>query len=123
MSGAGQVNINGHDNTLQIKNVAYNDSGSYVCMATSILGKAQKTVKLTVEGDADNGNTWCRASFIGKQSYTLRVTADSPSFLPENRELPLPLKIFQPSPPPSSLPGDKQTPVISSLQSVYIINL
>ena len=27
MSGAGQVNINGHDNTLQIKNVAYNDSG------------------------------------------------------------------------------------------------
>ena len=57
MSGAGQVNMNGHDNKLQIKNVAHNDSGSYVCMATSILGKAQKTVKLTVEGDADNGNT------------------------------------------------------------------
>ena len=57
MSGAGQVSINGHDNKLQIKNVAYNDSGSYVCMATSILGKAQKTVKLTVEGDPDNGNT------------------------------------------------------------------
>ena len=57
ISGVGQVNMNGHDNTLQIKNVAYNDSGSYVCMATSILGKAQKTVKLTVEGDADNGNT------------------------------------------------------------------
>ena len=57
MSGAGQVNMNGHDNTLQIKNVAHNDSGSYVCVATSILGKAQKTVKLTVEGDADNGNT------------------------------------------------------------------
>ena len=121
MSGVGQVNMNGHDNKLQIKNVAYNDSGSYVCVATSILGKAQKTVKLTVEGDADNGNTWCRASSIGKQSYTPLVTADSPSFLPENRELPL--KIFQPSPPPSSLPGDKQTPVISSLQSVYIINL
>nr|XP_058970725.1 uncharacterized protein LOC131797121 [Pocillopora verrucosa]XP_058970726.1 uncharacterized protein LOC131797121 [Pocillopora verrucosa]XP_058970727.1 uncharacterized protein LOC131797121 [Pocillopora verrucosa] len=49
MSGAGQVNINSHDNTLQIINVAYNDSGSYVCVATSILGKAQKTVKLTVE--------------------------------------------------------------------------
>ena len=44
--------MSGHDNTLQIKNVAYNDSGSYVCVATSILGKAQKTVKLTVEGDA-----------------------------------------------------------------------
>ena len=57
MSGAGQVNMSGHDNTLQIKNVAYNDSGSYVCMATSIMGKAQKTVKLTVEGDADHGNT------------------------------------------------------------------
>ena len=57
MSGVGQVNMNGHDNTLQIKNVAYNDSGSYVCVATNILGKAQKTVKLTVEGDADNGNT------------------------------------------------------------------
>ena len=57
MSGAGQGNMNGHENKLQIKNVAYNDSGSYVCMATSILGKAQKTVKLTVEGDADNGNT------------------------------------------------------------------
>ena len=57
MSGAEQVNMNGHDNTLQIKNATYNDSGSYVCMATSILGKAQKTVKLTVEGDADNGNT------------------------------------------------------------------
>ena len=57
MSGAGQVNMNGHDNTLQIKNATYNDSGSYVCMTTSIMGKAQKTVKLTVEGDADNGNT------------------------------------------------------------------
>ena len=57
MSGAGQVNMDGHDNTLQIINVAHNDSGSYVCVATSILGKAQKTVKLTVEGDADNENT------------------------------------------------------------------
>ena len=46
--------MNGHDNKLQIKNAAYNDSGSYVCTATSILGKAQKTVNLTVEGDADN---------------------------------------------------------------------
>ena len=57
MSGAEQVNVKGHDNTLQIKNATYNDSGSYVCMATSIMGKAQKTMKLTVEGDADNGNT------------------------------------------------------------------
>ena len=46
--------MNGHDNKLQIKNAAYNDSGNYVCTATSILGKAQKTVNLTVEGDADN---------------------------------------------------------------------
>ena len=45
--------MNGHDNKLQIKNAAYNDSGNYVCTATSILGKAQKTVNLTVEGDAD----------------------------------------------------------------------
>ena len=117
MSGAGQVNMDGHDNTLQIKNVAYNDSGSYVCVATSILGKAQKTVKLTVEGDADNENTWFRASFVGKQSYALLVTTDSPSFLPENREPPPPTPIF-----PSSLPGDKQIPVISSLRLVYIIN-
>ena len=98
MSGAEQVNMNGHDNTLQIKNATYYDSGSYVCMATSIMGKAQKTVKLTVEGDADNGNTWCGASFIGKQSYTLLVTTDSHSFLPENRDCPL--KILQPPPPP-----------------------
>ena len=57
MSGAGQVNMNGHDNKLQIKNAAHNDSGSYVCMATSVFGRAQKSVKLTVEGDANNRNT------------------------------------------------------------------
>ena len=57
MSGAGQVNMNSHDNKLQIKNAAHNDSGSYVCMATSVFGRAQKSVKLTVEGDANNRNT------------------------------------------------------------------
>ena len=57
MSGAEQVNMNGHDNTLQIKNATYNNSGNYVCVVTSVMGKAQKTVKLTVEGDTDNGNT------------------------------------------------------------------
>ena len=54
-------------------------------------------------------------SFIGKQSYTLLVTTDYLSFLPENRENPSTFSSF--------LPGDKQIPVISSLQSVYIINL
>ena len=51
MGGAGQVNMNSHDTKLQIKNAKYNDSGSYVCTATSVLGKAQKAVKFTVEGD------------------------------------------------------------------------
>ncbi|PFX12247.1 uncharacterized protein LOC111347553 [Stylophora pistillata] len=49
MNSAGQVNINSQDARLQIKNAKYNDSGSYVCTATSVLGKAQKAVKFTVE--------------------------------------------------------------------------
>ena len=51
MSSAGQVKMNSPDTRLQTKNAKYNDSGSYVCMATSVLGKAQKAVNFTVEGD------------------------------------------------------------------------
>ena len=49
-SNTGLVNMDGHDNKLQIRNTGYNDSGSYVCSATNVLGKSQKVVKLFVEG-------------------------------------------------------------------------
>ena len=42
--------MDGHDNKLQIRNTGYNDSGSYVCSATNVLGKTEKMVKLLVEG-------------------------------------------------------------------------
>ncbi|PFX16087.1 Basement membrane-specific heparan sulfate proteoglycan core protein [Stylophora pistillata] len=59
MSSAGQVNMNSPDTRLQTKNAKYNDSGSYVCMATSVLGKVQKAVKFTFE---DGGTNQCKAS-------------------------------------------------------------
>ena len=37
-------------NKLEITNVAYNDSGKYVCTATNILGQDKKEMKLLVEG-------------------------------------------------------------------------
>ena len=49
-SGTGLVNTDGQDNKLQIKSTGYNDSGSYVCTATNVLGQAKKVVKLFVEG-------------------------------------------------------------------------
>ena len=49
-SGTGLVNSDGQDNKLQIKSAGYNDSGSYVCTATNVLGQAKKVVKLIVEG-------------------------------------------------------------------------
>ncbi|XP_078383110.1 uncharacterized protein LOC144665694 isoform X4 [Oculina patagonica] len=49
ISGAGLVNTDGQDNKLHIRNAGYNDSGSYVCTATNILGKSKKVVKLFVE--------------------------------------------------------------------------
>ena len=55
MTGAGQVNTGGRDNKLQIRNTSYSDSGSYVCTAENVLGKTQKVVKLTVEGNVDCG--------------------------------------------------------------------
>lgn len=47
-SGTGQKD--GQGNKLQIRSAGYNDSGSYVCTATSVLGQAKKFVKLFVEG-------------------------------------------------------------------------
>lgn len=44
-------NLDSHGNELQIRNVEYNDSGSYVCMAENVLGKVQKEVTLFVEGE------------------------------------------------------------------------
>ncbi|XP_020623012.1 roundabout homolog 3-like [Orbicella faveolata] len=48
-SGTGLVNTDGQGNKLQIKSAGYNDSGSYVCTATNVLGQAKKVVKLFVE--------------------------------------------------------------------------
>lgn len=45
----GMENLDSHGNELQIRNVEYNDSGSYVCMAENVLGKVQKEVTLFVE--------------------------------------------------------------------------
>ena len=42
--------MDGQGNKLQIKSADYNDSGSYVCTATNVLGQAKKVVKLFVEG-------------------------------------------------------------------------
>ena len=50
ISGTGLVNTDGQDNKLQIRNAEYNDSGSYVCTATNILGQVKKAVTLLVEG-------------------------------------------------------------------------
>jgi len=44
------VNKDVQGNKLQIKGVGYNDSGSYACTATNILGQAKKVVKLFVQG-------------------------------------------------------------------------
>ena len=44
-------NLDSHGNELQIRNVEYNDSGSYVCMAENVSGKVQKEVTLFVEGE------------------------------------------------------------------------
>ena len=49
-SGTGQGNKEGLGNKLQIKSAGYNDSGSYVCTATNVLGQVKKAVKLFVEG-------------------------------------------------------------------------
>jgi len=49
-SGTGLVNTEGQGNKVQIKSANYNDSGSYVCTATNVLGQAKKVVKLFVEG-------------------------------------------------------------------------
>ncbi|XP_022777659.1 hemolin-like [Stylophora pistillata] len=73
MGGAGQVNMNSHDTKLQIKNAKYNDSGSYVCMATSVLGKAQKAVKFTVE---------VPPRFIHTPDRLIKVLANSAASVP-----------------------------------------
>ena len=44
------MNADGQDNKLQIKSAGYNNSGSYVCTATNVLGEVKKMVKLFVEG-------------------------------------------------------------------------
>ncbi|XP_022801226.1 uncharacterized protein LOC111338927 isoform X1 [Stylophora pistillata] len=49
IDGFGLESSNGRDSLLQIRTTAFNDSGNYVCTATSILGKVQKVVRLFVE--------------------------------------------------------------------------
>lgn len=50
INGAELVTPDGPDTALHVRTADYNDSGSYMCTATSVLGKAQKMVKLYVEG-------------------------------------------------------------------------
>ena len=51
ISGTGKGgNEDGQGNKLRIRSAGYNDSGSYACTATNVLGKAKKVVKLFVEG-------------------------------------------------------------------------
>jgi len=54
ISGTELVNKDVQGNKLQIKSTGYNDSGSYVCTATNILGQAKKVVKLFVQGNQFN---------------------------------------------------------------------
>ena len=49
-SGTVLVTTDGQNDRLQIKSAGYNDSGSYVCTATNVLGQAKKVAKLFVEG-------------------------------------------------------------------------
>ena len=44
------VNKDSQGNKLQIRSAGYNDSGSYVCTTTNVLGEAKKVVTLFVEG-------------------------------------------------------------------------
>ena len=48
ISGAGLVAS--RHNKLEIAKTTYNDSGTYVCTASNILGEVQKQAKLFVEG-------------------------------------------------------------------------
>ena len=50
ISGTGMVNKDSQGNKLQVRSAGYNDSGSYVCTATNVLGQAKKEAKLFVEG-------------------------------------------------------------------------
>ncbi|XP_022805504.1 collectin-12-like [Stylophora pistillata] len=50
INGAELVTTDGPDTALHVRTAGYNDSGSYMCTATSVLGKAQKMAKLYVEG-------------------------------------------------------------------------
>ncbi|KAL9963319.1 hypothetical protein ACROYT_G032511 [Oculina patagonica] len=49
ISGVTLVNTGSQFSKLQIKHAAYNDSGRYVCTASSVLGQVQKEVRLIVE--------------------------------------------------------------------------
>jgi len=71
-SVTGQVNKEVQGNKLQIKSAGYNDSGSYVCTATNILGQAKKVVKLFVQ---------VPPQFLEIPASVLKVTANSTASL------------------------------------------
>jgi len=73
ISGSGLVNTDGQSNKLQIKSAGYNDSGSYVCTATNLLGHGKKVVKLFVE---------VSPTFTEVPDRVVKVTANSVASIP-----------------------------------------
>ena len=65
ISGSGLVNTEGQGNKLQITSAVYNDSGSYVCTASNVLGHGKKVVKLFVEGK--------HTSYIFENAYYRKI--------------------------------------------------
>lgn len=49
MNDAGPNKADDPDTTLRIRQAGYDDAGSYVCTATSVLGQTKEVLKLSVE--------------------------------------------------------------------------
>jgi len=51
IDGTGSLKTKSRQNKFDIRNATYKDSGRYVCKATNVLGHAQRSVELFVEGE------------------------------------------------------------------------
>ena len=51
INGTRSANTYIQHNKLEIRNATYDDSGKYVCKATSLLGNVQRVAELFVEGE------------------------------------------------------------------------